>query len=84
MKIKEIEKTKKIMGEIEFYQYFFFDSSEEFIKENIERFREEEKILRLINRRLQQDNTFDVELFEGSLSITNKKTKESYHLTIEF
>ena len=41
-------------------------------------------VSKTVNRRLQQDNTFDVELFEGSLSITNKKTKENYHLTIEF
>lgn len=84
MEINKIEKLKKNMGEIEFYQYFYYDGDRDFMEKNIERFREQEKILKLINRRLQQDNTFDVELFEGSLSITNKKTKNSYIVTIEF
>lgn len=92
MKINEIKKIKENMGEIEFYQYFYFDGDRDFMEENIKRFRESEELLQTIYCLLQNEidgeesslSDYKVELFEGSLSITNKKTKNSYSVGIEF
>lgn len=81
---KEIEKEKNSMGEIEFYQYFFGGYDSDFIEEYIDQFRESEEILYLIYNLLKNNKQYNVELFEGSLSIENKKTKEYYKLTLEF
>ena len=84
MTIKEIEKVKKNMGEINFYQYFFFDGDYDFMIEHIENFKESEKIIRLIFELVKDNKDYEVELFESSLSFENKKTKNNYKISIEF
>lgn len=80
---KEIERVKKNMGEIEFYQYFYWDANESYIKEYINQLRESEKLYNIIYESLKNNKDYNIMLFEGSITIENKKTKDCYHLTIE-
>lgn len=86
MKINEIKKIKENMGEIEYYQYFYFDSSEDFIQDNIKQFREQEKIMMYITEILlqQKQDKYNITFSDGSIMFENKKTKDSYSINIEF
>ena len=84
MNKKEINNIKNNMGEIEFYKYFYYNGDDEFMEEYIEQFREQEKILQLIYKSIKDDKNYKINLYEGSISIENKKTKDCYKISIEF
>ena len=83
MKIKEIEEVKKSMGEIEFYRYFYYDGDDEFMEENIEEFRESEKIIQHIYKLLEEDKKYNVKLNESGITVYDKN-KKMYSVRIEF
>lgn len=83
MKIKEIEEVKKSMGEIEFYRYFYYDGDDEFMEENIEEFRESEKIIQHIYKLLEKDKKYNVKLNESGITVYDKN-KNTYSIDIEF
>ena len=83
MKIKEIEEVKKGMGEIEFYRYFYYDGDDEFMEENIEEFRESEKIIQHIYKLLEDDKKYNVKLNESGITVYDKN-KKMYSIRIEF
>lgn len=85
MKIKDIEKIKNNMGEVEFYKYFYFSTKDDsFIEDYIEQFRESEKIIQLIYKLLKDSKEYKVDLYEGCIQLENKNTRDSYKITIEF
>ena len=71
---------------IEKYSYYFC-SSENFVRERFDRFKEMEDILKMIYKSIKKDmkdyNVMGV-CDECAIMIENKKTKESYRIDIEF
>lgn len=71
---------------IEKYSYYFC-SSENFVRENFDRFKEMEDILKMICKSIKKDiKNYNVigACDECAIMIENKKTKESYRIDIGF
>lgn len=78
--MKKRTKEEKI-----FYYSYFYNSSEDFVQDYFNNFEEMESILKRITKELKElKKDYNVNLGDGSIMIENKKTKESYTLTIEF
>ena len=70
---------------IEKYSYYFC-SSENFVKEYFDNFKEMEDIIKMIYKSIKKDmKDYNIRYNdECHLMIENKKTKESYRIDIEF
>lgn len=76
---------RKTKEEKIFYYSYFYNSSENFVEEYFNNFEEMDKILKTIAKNSKElKGNYIVKYCEGSIYIENKKTKESYKITIEF
>ena len=74
------------MSEVEKFAYFYSDS-EEFVEENIEMYREMEKIKKKVYNLIKDKmKDYDIRIadYESSIQFTNKKTKETIIMNMEF
>lgn len=69
---------------IKHYSYYYSDS-EDFVEEYLENFKEMEKILKRVFKNLKEmEKDYNINLGENGIMFENKKTKDSYFITIEF
>ena len=74
------------MSEIEKFAYFYSDS-EDFVEENIETYREMEKIKKDVYKLIKDKmKDYDIRIadYERGITFTNKKTKETITMNMEF
>lgn len=74
------------MNEIEKFAYFYSDS-EEFVEENIEMYREMEKIKKKVYELIKdkmKDYDITIANYERGITFRNKKTKDIISMYMEF
>lgn len=78
--MKKRTKEEKIV-----YYSYYYNSSENFVEEYLNNFEEMDVILHKIAKELKElKKDYIVRSGDGTIMIENKKTKESYKLSIEF
>ena len=69
---------------IKYYSYYFNDS-ESFVEEYLENYKEMSKILKTVFKNIKEmRKDYNIFLGDSKIMFENKKTKESYSISIEF